>query len=103
MIAILKVTYPGHSFKQLVAAFTSPDIPKRQESMKEISSIGYFDDNGTHATFMFDVPDAQVAEFLALQGKRSAFISGRVPGFISSVHMGRTVAESIREYMPMYP
>lgn len=103
MIAMLSVTYPGHVFKPVIQAFTSPDIPKRPESMKEISSIGYYDDNGSHAIFMFDVPDAQVAEFLAIQSKRAAFISGRVPGFVSSVHVGKSVGESIPDLMPMFP
>ena len=103
MIAMLSVTYPGHAFKPVIQAFTSPDIPKRTESMKEVSSIGYYDDSGSHAIFMFDVPDTQVAEFLAIQSKRSAFISGRVPGFVSSVHVGKSVGESIPDLMPMFP
>jgi hypothetical protein len=103
MIAMLNVTYPGASFKPVVQAFTSPDIPKRPDSVKELSSIGYFDDSGSHAVFMFDVPDAQVADFITLQSKRSAFISARAPGFISSVHFGQTVAGSIPMLMPLYP
>lgn len=103
MIAMLNVTYPGASFKQVIQAFTSPDIPKRPESVKELSSVGYYDESGSHAVFMFDVPDAQVADFIALQSKRSAFISARAPGFISSVHFGQTVASSIPMLMPLYP
>ena len=103
MIAIINATYPLHTFKQLVQAFTSPDIPKRPESVKEISSIGYFDDSGAHAVFMFDVPDAQAAEFLVAQGKRTAFIGARVHGFISSVHLGQNVGEAIPSLMPMFP
>jgi len=103
MIAILSVTFPGHVFKQVVQAFTSPDIPKRPESIKEISSVAYNDDNGSHAVFMFDVPDAQMAEFLSNHANRSAFISGRAPGFVSNLRTGKTVGESIRDMMPLYP
>jgi hypothetical protein len=85
-----------------VQAFTSPDIPKRPESMKELSSVGYSDDSGDHAVFMFDVPNNQVADFIALQARRSAFITARAPGFISSVHFGQTAANSIQNLMPMY-
>ena len=103
MIAILSATFPGHVFKQVIQAFTSSDIPKRPESIKEISSIAYRDDNGHQAVFLFDVPDALMAEFVTSQAKRSAFISARVPGFTSSVHAGKTVVEAIRDLMPLYP
>ena len=103
MIAILSVTFPGHVFKQVVQAFTSPDLPKRPESIKEIASIAYSDHDGHHAVFMLDVPDAQVAEFVTKQANRSAFISARAIGFTSSVHAGKTVVESIRDLMPLYP
>lgn len=103
MIAILSATFPGHVFKQVVQAFTSPDLPTRPESIKEIASIAYSDDKGDHAVFMFDVPDAQMAEFMANQAKRSAFISARATGFTSSVHAGKTVVEGIRDLMPLYP
>ncbi len=102
MIAMLHVTYPVHAFKQVVQAFTSPDIPKRPESIKEISSMGYFDNSGAHALFMFDVPDGQAAEFLILQSKRSAFIGAKAPGFNSSVQLGQKVADAIPSLMPMY-
>lgn len=103
MIAILSVTFPGHVFKQVVQAFTSPDLPKRPESIKEIASIAYNDNIGDHAVFMFDVPDAQMAEFVANQAKRTAFINARAAGFTSSVHAGKTVIETIRDFMPLYP
>lgn len=103
MIAILNVSYPGHMFKQVVQAFTSKDIPKRPESVKELSSIGYADESSSHAIFLFDVPDALVGEFLANQNKRSAFISARAPGFNGIVHVGKTVGDGIKDLMPMYP
>ena len=103
MIAMLSVSYPGHIFKQLVQAFSSPDIPKRPESMKELSSMGYYDDTGFHVVFMFDVPDAQVADFITLQSKRSAFIAVRAPGCNLSIQLGRTVADGIKELMPLLP
>lgn len=103
MIAIISATFPGHVFKQVVQAFTSPEIPKRPESIKEISSIAYSDDSGSHALFMLDVPDAHMAEFVTNQSNRSAFICARVPGFTSSMHAGKTVLETIREQMPMNP
>jgi hypothetical protein len=102
VIAMLKATYPPHIFKQVIQAFTSPDLPKRRESHKEISSIGYFDDSGAHSVFMFDVPDAEVAEFLVIQSRRSAFISARAHGFNSSVHFGQKVGDAIPNLMPMY-
>lgn len=101
MIAILNVTYPIHSFKQVVQAFTSPDLPKRPESVRDLASVGYFDDGGGRAVFMFDVPDAQAAEFLLVQSKRSAFIGSRVPGFSSNVHLGQTIGEGIPTLMPL--
>jgi hypothetical protein len=52
---------------------------------------------------MLDVPDAQMAEFMTNQSHRSAFIGARVPGFTSSVHAGKTVMETIRDLMPLYP
>ena len=79
MIGMLNVTYPGASFKQVIQAFTSPDIPKRPESMKELSSVGYYDECGNHAVFMFYVPDAQVADFIALQSKQTASIPMLMP------------------------
>jgi hypothetical protein len=103
MIAILNSSYPGHMFKQVVQAFTSKDLPKRPESIKELSSIGYADDSGSHAIFMFDVPDTQVGEFLANQNKRTAFITARAPGFNAIVHVGKKVGDAITELMPMYP
>jgi len=103
MIAMISITYPGDVFKQVVQAFTSPDIPKRPESIKELSSMGYYDGGGSHAVFMFDVPDAELADFLALQSKRSAFIGARAAGFTSSVHVGQRIGESIQNLMPMYP
>jgi hypothetical protein len=103
MIAMLNVTYPVHIFKQVIQAFTSPDLPKRPESAKELSSIGYVDDSGGHATFMFDVPDAKVGEFVVVQSKRSAFIGARVPGFTTSLNFGQKVGDAIPNLMPMYP
>lgn len=103
MIAILHATYPVHAFKQVIQAFTSPDIPKRPESIKDISSIGYFDDSGGHAVFMFDVPDAQAAEFIIIQSKRLAFIGARAPGFNTSVQLGQKIADGIPSLMPMFP
>lgn len=103
MIAMLSVSYPGHIFKQVVQAFTSPDIPKRPEWVKELSSIGYSDDTGFHSVFMFDVPDAKVADFITLQGKRSAFCAVRAPGCNLSVQLGRTVADAIKNLMPLLP
>jgi len=103
MIAMLKATYPLHSFKQVIQASTSPDLPKRPESHKEIASIGYADDSGGHAVFMFDVPDAQLAEFLVIQTKRSAFISARASGFNSSVYLGQKTGDAIPGLMSMYP
>ncbi len=103
MIAVLNVSYPTHIFKQVIQSFASPDLPMRPESMKELSSMGYFDDGGAHAVFMLDVPDAQVAEFMVLQGKRTAYIGARAPGFTCSVQLGQKVAETIPALMPMYP
>ena len=103
MIAILNASYPGHIFKQVVQAFTSKDIPNRPESVKEVSSVGYADDTGSHTIFMFDVPDAQVGEFLAIQTRRTAFITARAPGFNAVVHVGKKVGDSIPDLMPMYP
>jgi hypothetical protein len=103
MIAMLKVTYPLHSFKQVIQAFTSPELPKRPESHKEIASIGYMDDSGGNAVFMFDVPDAQLAEFMVIQTKRSAFISARASGFNTSVQLGQKIGDAIPGLMPMYP
>ena len=103
MIVMLSASYPGHIFKQVVQAFTSPDIPKRPEWVKELSSIGYSDDTGFHSVFMFDVPDAQVADFITLQSKRSAFIAVRAPGCNLSIQLGRTVADGIKELMPLLP
>lgn len=101
MMILLNAHFPPQSFKQVTQAFTSPDIPKRPESIKELSSVGYSDEAGSHAVFVFDVPDAEVASFLILQSRRSAFISARAPGFVYSVHGGQTVADSIRTLMPM--
>ena len=103
MIAMLDVRYPGHIIKQVVGAFMSPDMPKRPESMKELCSIVYSDDSGYHSVFMFDVPDAQVADFITLQSKRSAFIAVRAPGCNLSVQLGRTVADAIKNLMPLLP
>ena len=88
MSALPNVSYPTHLFKPVIQAFTSPDIPKRPESVKEMSSIGYHYEEGSHAVFMFDVPDDQLAQLLDIQSRRSAFISGRVPGFISTLRVG---------------
>jgi hypothetical protein len=103
MIALIKVAYPMNVFKQVVQAFTSPDIPKRPESVKEISAMGYFDGGSGCAVFMFDVPDAEAGEFLLAQAKRTAFMGARVPGFQSNVHMGQSVGEAIPTMMAMYP
>lgn len=103
MIAMLSISSPAQSFKQVTQAFMSAEIPKRPESIKELSSIGYYDDSGNHAVFMFDVPDAQVADFVTIQAKRSAFIGARAPGFTSSVKIGPKVGDSIQNLMPMYP
>ena len=101
MIAMLKVSYPLHVFKQVAAAFTSPDIPKRPESVKELSSIGYMDNDGGHAVFMFDVPDADIAQFLVVQSKRLAFIGARAPGFCAETQVGQKVQEALPTLMPM--
>ena len=103
MIAMLKVTMPIHTFKQVVQAFMSPDIPKRPDSIKELGSVAYTDEGGDHAVFMFDVPDAEIASFLALQTRRSAFIGARAPGFTASVQVGLSVPETIKAALPMYP
>jgi hypothetical protein len=103
MIAIINVTYPGHILKQVIQAVTSPDLPKRPESVKELSSIGYFDDSGGHSILMLDVPDAQVAEFLLVQSKRSAFIGARAPGVNISVNFGQKAEDGIATVMPMLP
>ena len=102
MMILLKVSFPPQSFKQVVQAFTSPDIPKRPESIKELASVGYDDEGGSHAAFVFDVPDAEVASFFILQSRRSAFISARAPGFVYRVHAGQRVADSIKTLMPMH-
>jgi len=101
MIALLNVNFPPQSFKQVIQAFTSPDIPKRPESIKELSSVSYSDEGGDRAVFVFEVPDAEVASFLILQSRRSAFISARAPGFVYSVHVGQRVTDSIKTLMPM--
>ena len=103
MIAMLDIKYPGHIIKQVVEAFMSPDMPKRPEHMKELSSISYSDDSGYHSVFMFDVPDAQVADFMTLQSKRSAFIAVRAPGCNLRIQMGLTNADAIKETMPLLP
>lgn len=103
MIAIVNSSYPVHVFKQVIQAFTSPDLPKRPESVKELSSMGYFDDSGGHATFMLDVPDAQVAEFVVAQSKRTAFIGARVPGVTISVNFGQKVGDALPILMPVLP
>ena len=100
-MVVLNVNFPPQSFKQVAQAFASPDIPKRPLSMKELASVGYSDEGGSHAVFVFDVPDAEVASFLILQSRRSAFISARAPGFVYSVHGGQSVPDSIRTLMPM--
>ena len=101
MIILLNASFPPQSFKQVTQAFTSPDIPKRPESVKELASVGYDDEGGSHAAFVFEVPDAEVASYLILQSRRSAFISARAPGFVYSVHAGQSVTDSIRTLMPM--
>lgn len=52
--------------------------------------------------FLFDVPDAMIAEFLTTQSKRTAYISARAPGFACGVHVGQTLAEAIPALKPMY-
>ena len=102
MIAMLNLTYPGHIIKQVVGAFMSPDMPKRPESVvKELCSIVYSDDSGYHTVFMFDVPDAQVAEFITMQVKRTTFLVTRAPGCSSSLHLGTTVQDGIKNVMPL--
>ena len=101
MIAMLGFTYPGHIIKQVVQAFMSPDMPKRPESMKELCSITYSDDSGYHSVFMFDVPDAQIAEFCTMQSKRTTFLVTRAPGCSSSLQLGTTVQDGIKNVMPL--
>jgi len=103
MIAILQATYPTHVFKQVVQAYTSSEIPKRPDSVRELSSISYLDDAGAHVVFTYDVPDAQVAEFLSAQHKRSSFVAFRAPGFNATVHVGQSVVDSIQTAMPLHP
>lgn len=101
MIAMVVASYPGHVAKQVIQAFMSPDLPKRPASVKELSSISYADPNGFHGVFMFDVPDADVAEFVAVQNKRNVFIATRAPGLTTSMHLGPSVAEGIKNTMSL--
>ena len=103
MIAMLKAQIPGHAYKQAAQAFMSPDIPKRNEAVKEIGSIGYYDDGGAQVVFLFDVPDALMSEFVLIQSKRTAFISARAPGFNASIQYGQKLSEGIPVLLPMYP
>jgi hypothetical protein len=103
MIAILDASYPSHVFKQVVAEYTSPDIPKRSESWKEVGSLGYIEGDKGHAVFMFDVPDNEVGHFMLTQAKRTAFIGGRVAGFSSVVRVGQAVSLTIQTLMPLQP
>ena len=101
MIAMLTLTYPGHIIKQVTQAFMSPEMPKRPESMKVLSSISSYDDGGYHSVLMFDVPDAQVAEFIIVQSKRSTFFATRAPGCSGCLQWGTTVEDGIKNLMPL--
>lgn len=103
MIALLDASYPPDIFKAVTQAFTSPELPRRNAAVKELGSIGYQDESGGHALFLFDVPDAMIAEFITTQSRRSAYISARAPGFTIRVHMGQAVGEAIPLLLPMYP
>lgn len=103
MIAMLKVTYPMSAFKQVTAAFMAPDIPKRPEAVKELGSLGWFDGEGGHAAFMFDVPDASLAEFTVVQSKRISYIGARAPGFVAELQVGQKIQEAIPTLLPMMP
>ena len=89
MIGIISATYPGHVFKQVVQAFTSPELPKRPESIKEISSIAYSDDSGHHALFMLDVPDALVS----LSWLEAADLKARVWKYIKTLNVALILPE----------
>ena len=101
MIAMLDIKYPGHIIKQVVEAFMSPDMPRRPEHMKELSSISYYDDGGYHTVVTFDVPDAQIAEFIIAQGKRTAFFVTRAPGCSGCLRWGTTVEDGIKQWMTL--
>jgi hypothetical protein len=101
MIAMLHVTYPADAFKPVVQAFMSPDIPKRPDAFRELSSINFQDASCGHAIFTYEVPDEQVAEFIHIQNKRSVFISTRAPGFNANVTLGQAVGPSIQSLMPL--
>ncbi len=103
MRLMLHVRYPGHVIKQATEVYTSPQMPKRPDYMKELGSIAYHDATGLNVLSLFDVPDDKVGECLQRQAHRSAFFTSRISGGTVEVQVGLSVPEAIKETMPLLP
>lgn len=100
---VLHVKYPGHLAKEAIQAFTSPNMPKRPEYVKELASIGYHDAGGAHALFIFEIPNDKLADYMRIQGQRTVFFTSRVVGGVAESYVGLTISEIIRDIMPQLP
>ncbi len=101
MIAITIVSYPLKAAKEVIQLFTSPALPARLESAKELAAMTFSDESGQHAYFVFDVPDADVGAYLVSQSKRTAFFGSRVAGYTSTVRVGQKIPDAIATVMPV--
>ena len=95
MNVYMKGSYPGHALKDLLAAFSSPDLPKHPAGIKEPASVVFSNGEGFHSVYIFEVEDSQVGPLLKAQADRNLFLATRVKGFKVEIEVGESLTESI--------
>ena len=103
MNIILKGSYQSEHSRKIIEVFTSPEMPTRPSSVKELASIVYADRKGYHVIFIFEVPDDQLSAFFEAQGKRTAFMAARTEGLTIDMQVGQPIGEGIQTFMGQLP
>jgi len=103
MNILLRTTYPSSELYKAIDVFTSKELPKRPDYVKEVASFTHSTAAGYEVFFIFEVPDARISEYLKAQTERSAHMQTRIAHFNIEVHVGMSVPDAIQAVASQRP
>ncbi len=102
MRVLVRSTFAQTEGRTAVDLFMSPETPQRPPDAQEVASFAYGDDDGVHVLFLFDVPDARLADFMSAQLARTTYMTARAD-VKTVVHIGYSVEDAIAIAARQFP
>jgi len=103
MLVLIDARYPTSSMRRAIEVFTSPEMPKRADYVREVGSFTYTSHGGIRSVFILDVEDQHLAEYVVSQSERTVHMQSRIPEFNVEIQIGQSVQDGIAAALKQLP